>query len=235
MSTRTDAIKRNAERLAGTSWGLFATITFVILFYVCLRIFIRDIETSMWGYQQFPTNKGSADISLYVALFFPLMQIACGYLAVMMGIDDDKENDKWAVFFGVITLAGFAFDAGLDIYFRTNLAYTPVTLGVAFIETLLIYTLGSEVGLSVSFTVLVIMLPYGFRSLLDFIRRMKTGAPTATPIKNIPKAPPLPKKKKGKKGATPVRLQPNDGGLRQRQEQERLEQMMRDMERGRGL
>jgi hypothetical protein len=137
----------------------------------------------MWGYQQFPTNKGGADISLYVALFFPMMQIACGYLAIALGFDDDKSNDKWAYFFTVITLLGFVFDAGMDIYFRTNNVYTPMTFGVALVETLFIYTLGSEVGLSVALAALIVLLPYGIRQFIDFLRRIKTGGPTATVVR----------------------------------------------------
>ena len=187
--SRSAAVRRAGHKLADAGWAIPATIVFSVLLYVSLRIFMRDIETTMWGYQQFPTNKGGADISLYVALFFPLMQTACGYLAIALGFDDDKSNDKWAIFFTILTLLGFAFDAGMDIFFRVHMVLTPTVFAVAVFETFVIYTLGSEVMLSVCLAAVLVMLPYGIRDFFDLIKRLKTGSRVSSPLTGAPSMP----------------------------------------------
>lgn len=234
---RSDAVRRAGHRLAESGWAIPATIAFCALLYVCLRIFIRDIETSIWGYQQFPTNKGGADIALYVALFFPLMQIGCGYLAIALGFDDNKSNDKWAYLFTFLTLVGFSFDAGLDIYFRVYGNLSVYTFVVALFETLVIYTLGSEVGLSISLVAVLVMLPYGIRSLMDFVKRIGTGDPTVPPINNVAQhdksVPQSHQRKKDDRrppNALPalLRQDPGIGDIRRREQE--FEQLRREME-----
>lgn len=236
--SKSDAVRKAGHKLADSGWAIPATIAFLGLLYVCARIFIRDIETSMWGYQQFPTNKGGLDISLYVALFFPLMQIACGYLAIALGFDDNKANDKWAKLFAVLTIFGFAFDAGMDIFFRIHEIFTPINFAVAVFETFAIYTLGSEVALSIAIAAVVVLLPYAVRDFIDLLRRLKTGAQTRSPMETHPIITPSlgfgkqpkpkskPKREKGAKGKVDVgALLRRDPGIA---EMRRLEQELFD-------
>lgn len=182
QQNKNGSISKAGHRLAESGWAIPATIVFIGLLYVSLRILWRDIETSMWGYQQFPTNKGDIDISLYVALFFPLLQIACGYLAIALGFDDDKSNDKWAWLFTALMILGFAFDAGTDLYFRVYDNLTALTFAVAAFETIFIYTLASEVATSISLVAVIVITPYFFRDVMDYIKRIKTGSVSRSPV-----------------------------------------------------
>jgi hypothetical protein len=181
-NTRDDAIRRALHRISGTAWLYVITILLGALLYVSIKLFIRDIETTMWGYQQFPTNKGGADISLYVALFFPVLQMTMGALSIALFTDDDKGNDKWAYVFLGLSFVGFIFDAGTDIFFRTHLNLSFATVAFGLVETILIYTLASEVSLAIAVTGLIIILPYFLRGILEFFRRFRTGAPSSAQI-----------------------------------------------------
>ena len=196
-NNRDDAIRRGVHRIAGTAWLYMLTIGFAILLWVSLQLFIRDIQTTMWGYQQFPTNKGDTDISLYVALFFPVLQMTMGALSIALFTDDDKGNDKWAYVFMALAIVGFAFDASTDLLFRTHLNLSAETILFGFVETFLIYTLASEITLAISITGLIIVLPYFFRGIMEFFRRLKTGAPSIPQI-NSHQRPPQQKQQKQK-------------------------------------
>lgn len=188
-NSRDDAIRRGVHRIAGTAWLYMLTIGFAILLWVSLQLFIRDIQTTMWGYQQFPTNKGDVDISLYVALFFPVLQMTMGALSIALFTDDNKGNDKWAYVFMALAIVGFAFDAGTDLLFRTHLNLSVETVLFGFVETFLIYTLASEITLAISITGLIIVLPYFFRGIMEFFSRLKTGAPSIPQINNHQRPP----------------------------------------------
>lgn len=177
-----DAVRRAGHRLAETVWAIPATLVFYFLLYVCGHLFWRDIQTSMWGYQQFPTNKGDMDIAIYVALFFPLLQIAMGYLSIALLTDSNKANDKWGWVFVILTVIGFSFDAGTDILFRVHNNFTWEVFAVALYETLVIYTLATEVALSITIAALIVLTPYCLRDLADLIRRLKTGGRSTSPV-----------------------------------------------------
>jgi len=210
-----DAVRRAGHRLAETVWAIPATLVFIVLLYVSGRLFWRDIQTSMWGYQQFPTNKGDMDIAIYVALFFPLLQIAMGYLSIALLTDSNKSNDKWGWVFVGLTVIGFSFDAGTDILFRVQGAFSWTVFAVALYETLIIYTLATEVALSISIAALIVLAPYFIRDIADIIRRIKTGGRSQSPMtpkrSNNQGKPQQQKKKQQPPNATQALLRKDDG------------------------
>jgi hypothetical protein len=216
-NNRDDAIRRALHRISGTAWLYIITILLGALLYVSIKLFIRDIETTMWGYQQFPTNKGGADISLYVALFFPVLQMTMGALSIALFTDDDKGNDKWAFVFLGLSFIGFVFDAGTDIFFRTHLNMSFSTIAFGLVETILIYTLASEVSLAIAVTGLIIVLPYFFRGVVEFIRRLRTGAPSGTQI-NVHQRPMQQKQQKSQRPPTKPQSPPNASQVLLRQD-----------------
>lgn len=181
-NARDDAIRRALHRISGTVWIYLITVLFIALVILSGRLFIEDVQTTMWGYQQFPTNKGSSDVSLYVALFFPVMQMTMGAMAVALFTDDNKGNDKWGYLFSFLAIVGFLFDISTDLLFRVHGNMTATTFFVAVGETFLIYTIASEIALSIGLTGLIVILPYSLRSIGEFFRRLKTGAPSKPQI-----------------------------------------------------
>lgn len=156
QNNRERTFYRGAKRIHDWGLGGMATIVFGLLLVISIVLFTRDLQTSVWGYQQFPTNSGDFDISWFVALFFPLLQMGATYMAIALGFDNNKENDKWAWFFACLVLLGMTFDLSTDMMFRLHgNDITAALLFAAFFQTIFIFTLGSEVALTIAFSMLV--------------------------------------------------------------------------------
>lgn len=127
-------------------------------FFVSLGIAYEDYTTSLLGHQAVPTQKANDWVVYAVALLPQLVQII-----LLFNFLTDTTNKQWSLWAAV---AAHAIDVGLDVYYKSSHFATAALTVTAFIESELVFTLCSEVLMSVCFGLLIITTP-------DFIMQSK--------------------------------------------------------------
>jgi len=110
--------------------------TWVALAVVAARLGVEDYLTSVYGYQLLPTRKTDESLAWFIGLLPQLLQVAFGFIAI------EKRSRSAAL----ITLAAFVADAFADIFYKVSgVPGDPLLLWTAaFMETTMLFTLGSE-------------------------------------------------------------------------------------------
>lgn len=115
-----------------------ATVVFGALFYIAFRLSVWDYQTSVIGYQLLPSRKLEADTAAALIGLLPqLLQIAMGWVAASRA-----RGRRLAL---LLMALAFTFDFITDLQFKMD--GLPGDFGLAaitVIETLALFTLGSE-------------------------------------------------------------------------------------------
>jgi hypothetical protein len=153
------AFKRAANAIKSSPWIIPITLAFVVAVIVSVLIMYEDYSTSLAGYAGLETRKANSWIVYVVALLPQLLQIILGYTFV-------EDNKKYWAAIGIFL--AYSVDVFLDVYFKANgLGWESWV--VAFIETNIIYTFGSEWLFLVSGGMLVQLLPHFLPQVSIFI------------------------------------------------------------------
>jgi hypothetical protein len=124
-------------------------LAFVGLLAIAVRLFIDDYLTSVWGYQLIPTNQSSQDLAWFVGALPQLVQVAFGFMAI------ERRNRGFAI----VALLAFVIDVGTDVTFRTHNIEGFWIYPIALVQTIILFTLGSEFLLLASLENVVEYLP----------------------------------------------------------------------------
>ncbi len=127
--------------------GVF--VVFLTLLVISLVLTVEDFNTSLLGYQMIPTAKSNDMLPWFVAGLPQLIQIALAYVAI------EKKN-PWYL---AVAIIAFMADMSTDVYFKSYGGQTWALVWVASLESLILYTLGSEILLVFSLGILHALLP----------------------------------------------------------------------------
>lgn len=146
--------KKSAQYIRSSPFIIPITLIFVLTFVVSCTIFFEDYSTSRLGYLDLPTLKANVWISWFVALIPQLLQIALLYVFI------EDTHKRWAL---LIAFFAHFVDVGTDVWYKvTNhrdiIQHFDVWL-IAFIESELIYSFGSEGMFTLSFGMLIQLFP----------------------------------------------------------------------------
>jgi hypothetical protein len=131
--------------------------------YIAIQITLEDYNTSLAAYAAIPTRKINPDIVRQAAW---LPQI----LPVLMGFTFLRDTQKW--YWAVAALAIMAIDMWTDTWFKTqglDLTWT----GVGFLETFFVFTVGSEILLTLSSSIVFTLARPGTVQLFMMIKGIK--------------------------------------------------------------
>jgi hypothetical protein len=109
-------------------------LVLVALLAVSVYLFITDYITSVYGYNQLQTQKVSDLEAWFVGALPQLVQVAFWFMAL--------ERRNW-IFGGIAALAMFV-DIGTDMTFRVGQATSLAVYITAFLQSIILFTLGSE-------------------------------------------------------------------------------------------
>jgi hypothetical protein len=143
-----NTFKRIANSIMSSTYVIPVFLVCLVTFVVALRLSIEDYWTTYEGYKLVPTMKTAEDVAYIVALLPQLGQLFFGYLFL------DSPKKGWAL---VIAMALFAADVYTDVRFKAQAGGAEVVL-VALAESIIVFTLGSELMLLASFGVLLNMI-----------------------------------------------------------------------------
>jgi hypothetical protein len=109
-------------------------LVLVALLAVSVFLFVTDYITSVYGYSKLGTETVSSAEAWFVGALPQLVQVAFGFMAL--------ERRNWL--FASIAGAAFLVDVGTDVAFRVGDAPTIGLFFIAFLQTVILFTLGSE-------------------------------------------------------------------------------------------
>ena len=119
---------------------LIVFLVWCALFVVALRLSWEDYSTSVLGYKLINTNKTSADIAWFVGALPQLLEIAFGFVAI-------EKRSQGAL---AISLLAFVLDVTTDVVYKTW-GLPTYSIPIAIVESVVLFTLGSEFLLIASF------------------------------------------------------------------------------------
>ena len=157
-----NVFRKAAERVENSPFIIPIFVVFVIMMIVGIGIFIEDYSTSFAGYTQLPTRKMNDWVIALVALLPQIGQIGFMYV---FATDTDK---RWAI----LIVFGLHFvDVATDVVYKAD----GLGLGswvIAFVESEIVYTLGSEIMIVTSFGMLIRLFPAFIEQIGDVFRNV---------------------------------------------------------------
>lgn len=128
---------------------LLVFLVLVALFAISVFLFVVDYTTSVWGYGQLGTRRVSDAEAWFVGALPQLVQVAFGFMAL--------ERRNWL--FAGLAGAALLIDVGTDFTYRVGDAQGAAIYVTALIQSILLYTLGSEFLLVASLENIIEYLP----------------------------------------------------------------------------
>ena len=172
MSRHHTTFKKAAERIRESEFVVPVFVVFLVLWLMSIGFAVEDYWTSYWGYEALPTQTGFGWTPYVVAALPSVGQIAAGYIALALGWDS-KADRKYTVISMVVWFILFYIDAFTDMYFRLNgVARDPSATFAALMQTLGIFTIGSELAFVVGFGMTMQLLPEAIGQTMAIPARM---------------------------------------------------------------
>lgn len=153
-----------ASKLRGKAVVL-PVIVFIISAIIGSALMYEDYTTSYYGYMAIPTHKVNDWVIPLVALLPQVGQIAFAYV---FATDTSR---RWALW---ITALLWFVDVFTDVYFKSS-GLGIVWVGGAIVETIAIYSIGSEILLVTSIGMLVKLVPDLYQQMVEFSERLAEG------------------------------------------------------------
>lgn len=173
MSRHHTTFKKAAERIKESEFVVPVFVVFFVLWMMSIGFAIEDYWTSYWGYQALPTQVGFSWTPYVVAALPSVGQIAAGYIALALGWDA-KEDRKYTVMSLLVWFVLFYIDAFTDMTFRlTGVMATPSVTFAAIMQTIGIFTIGSELAFVVGFGMTMQLLPEALGQTMSIPARMQ--------------------------------------------------------------
>lgn len=128
---------------------LLVFLVLVALLAVAIFLFVTDYITSVYGYYRLGTERVSDAEAWFVGALPQLVQVAFGFMAL--------ERRNWL--FAALAGAAFVIDVGTDMTFRIGSATGFGIYATALLQSILLFTLGSEFLLVASLENIIEYLP----------------------------------------------------------------------------
>lgn len=161
------------DKLKKSSFLVPIFLVTLALFICSIFLLYEDWHTSLWGYERLSTQPGFPFTGYIVASLPLLVQILAGYFAIALGFDGRKDTNKLAMYAFFILAAAFLVDVYTDVIYRVGEQQeVPVTWVEGVLQSIIIFTLGSEMAFTVSFGFLRVIT---FQALLDLGGMLDAG------------------------------------------------------------
>ncbi len=128
---------------------LLVFLVLVALLAIAVFLFVTDYITSVYGYFRLQTQSVFAAEAWFVGALPQLVQVAFGFMAL--------ERRNWL--FAALAGAALLVDVGTDVVYRVGDASSVAIYATALLQSLILFTLGSEFLLVASLENIVEYLP----------------------------------------------------------------------------
>lgn len=156
------------DKIKGSPFIIPIFIVLIFGLIIGVGISIEDYSTSYYGYLSIPTRKVNTWIVPMVAALPQILQIIFAYAFM------ENTKNRWAL---LALLATHVIDVGTDVYYKSNKFASTDMVAYALIEAETIYTLGSEVLLTLTFGLLVNSFPSFVKQMNSVIDMLRDALP----------------------------------------------------------
>jgi hypothetical protein len=165
------AFSQVAQKLRDSKFVIPVCLATILGVIVGAYAFYEDYQSSFQGYSMLPTRKSGVEIIEMIALLPQIGQIIFFY---MFGnsvevLPNGRRRVNYLYFFIAFFL--LLFDMGTDMYFKAS-GMDFVVWVIAFIESITVFTIGSEMLLTASIGILFELAPEAMRQLAQIFGRM---------------------------------------------------------------
>ena len=146
--------ERGANKVRGSKLVIFIWFAFLVCFIASVALIVEDYWTSYEWYQSLPTKKIFPATSIAASLLPTLVTIVCTYMFA------ENTNRGWAllaVFFAIFIdfYSDMSYKAGWTLGVDSMGEMNGVNILYAGMETIILFTIGAELLLSMSFGMLL--------------------------------------------------------------------------------
>lgn len=161
------AFAKAASKLKESKFVIPITLAVMVGIVIGAFAFYEDYQSSLHGYDLLPTRKSGQEIVVVIALLPQVGQIIFFY---MFGnsievLPSGKRRINYIYF--IIAFFLLLFDLGTDVYFKAS-GMSLVVWIIAFVESITIFTIGSEMLLTASLGVFFELAPESLKQLGHF-------------------------------------------------------------------
>lgn len=161
------AFKNLAGKLSSGKTVIPISLIVLIGVIVGLFAFYEDYQSSKYGYGLLPTRKSGQEVIEVIALLPQVGQIIFFYMFGRTAeiLPDGRRRINYLYF--IVAFFLLLFDLGTDMYFKAS--GMPLWVwGVAFVESITVFTIGSEMLLTASLGIFLELAPEVLKQLGDF-------------------------------------------------------------------
>lgn len=164
------AFARVSDKLRDSKFIIPVTLAVLLGVIIGAFAFYEDYQSSLHGYQLLPTRKSGEEVVQVIALLPQVGQIIFFY---MFGNSiETTPSGKQRINYIYFTIAFFLllFDLGTDVYFKASGMSVAVWV-VAFVESITVFTIGSEMLLTASLGIFFELAPEALKQLGQIFAR----------------------------------------------------------------
>ena len=152
-------MNRTLRGVKNSPWAVILMVIAVWGLWIAVNLTIEDYNTSLMAYQQIPTRKVDESVVEQAAWLPQLMPILFGFMYMR---DTNRRGFGWA------SLIIMVLDMLTDTWYKTSGLDLRWTL-VGLAETFFLYTIGSEVLLSVTISIIMYLFRPGITQLIAIL------------------------------------------------------------------
>lgn len=160
-----------AKKITNSAFIIPVFLAVIVGIVIGCFAFYEDYQSSLHGYAMLPTRKSGEEIMKAIALLPQVGQIIFFYMFGQTAeiLPNGRRRINYLYF--VIAFFLLLFDLGTDMYFKASGLGVGVWF-IAFVESITIFTIGSEMLLTASAGLFLELLPKVFEQLGDFAARI---------------------------------------------------------------
>lgn len=155
-----------AEKLKESKFVIPITLAVFLGIVIGAFAFYEDYYSSLQGYMMLPTRKSGDEVVQVIALLPQIGQIIFFYMFGRSVVTTASGRKRFNLLYFIIAFFLLLFDLGTDMYFKAfgMAAYVYV---VAFVESITVFTIGSEMLLTASLGIFIELVPEALKQLGD--------------------------------------------------------------------
>ena len=140
-----DLMEKTLRRVKDSPWAIIMLAIAIWGLWIAVNLTYEDYSTSLAAYNEIPTRKINSDVVAQAAWLPQLIPVLFGFMFMR---DTKRSGFAW------VSIAILGLDMFTDVWFKTmglNFKWTMVGL----VETFFVYTIGSEVLLTVTVSIVM--------------------------------------------------------------------------------
>jgi hypothetical protein len=156
-----------ANKLKDSKFVIPITLAMMLGIVIGAFAFYEDYQSSLHGYELLPTRKSGQEVVQVIAMLPQVGQIIFFYMFGNSVVTLPSGRKKINYIYFIVAFFLLLFDLGTDMWFKASGMTIDVWI-IAFVESVTVFTIGSEMLLTASLGVFLELFPEALKQLGQF-------------------------------------------------------------------